>query len=670
MCRFYAFVNLLVALATRESKPVTRVFHRPLASEPLTLHGAVAKLETLMERHQAVSMARRLHAEDFDDVTTQFSNAWHFDSLDPVQQVNIAPGGSGEAVVTWLTQKRGSSNVVLYSSEDDEFYKQAVGQARVYTTQICLPNSAVMTHPLLGPPNGFNFSKLAALLNSSAILPKTSDAWAYIAPGQDPWDVIAKTNFCIDYKNPFAYYTSPYIHTAVLPGLKGQTKYKFKPEGSSRTFTFTTPADPGSSSQFRVGVWGDVGITNISFSVMEAMRKLQPQLLLTTGDLSYADGWPERWDVFGTMMEPLLSSVFHLAVPGNHELTQNNGIDFAYRYPMPFRQSNSESSFMFSYETGPIHVIGIEGSYAPTDRTSAQWSFVAEKLAQVNRIQTPWVIVIFHTPWYNSNKVHYQEGLKHQWDMEALLYTYGVDFVFNGHIHSYERSFPVFNYSRNDCGTVHVVIGDGGNYEGPAIYEGSPPGWVDPQPAWSAFREAAYGGGMLTVLNATHAEWEWHRVACVSLNSNRARAGEDRKYSYGGSRQSLKRTRPTTDFVWDGISGPEGGPPCATDKDMSEQRYEQSDKVTIVRDVRKCPNKAMGSGAKSDRTIFKTSMMRLKAENRAYGSQAFAWLGLVMFGSIVGACAITGYLRICRPRALYPHSWALLEEQDIASRFL
>ena len=49
-------------------------------------------------------------------------------------------------------------------------------------------------------------------------------------------------------------------------------------------------------------------------------------------------------------------------------------------------------------------------------------------------------------------------------------------------------------------GTVHLVVGDGGNYEGPAIYEGHPSGWRQPQPLWSAFREASYGPGV---------GWDW-----------------------------------------------------------------------------------------------------------------------------------------------------------------
>ena len=46
-------------------------------------------------------------------------------------------------------------------------------------------------------------------------------------------------------------------------------------------------------------------------------------------------------------------------------------------------------------------VVCLPGSYAPTDpSSSAQWNFVAEKLQEVDRRRTPWVAVMFHTPWW------------------------------------------------------------------------------------------------------------------------------------------------------------------------------------------------------------------------------------------------------------------------------
>lgn len=37
------------------------------------------------------------------------------------------------------------------------------------------------------------------------------------------------------------------------------------------------------------------------------------------------------------------------------------------------------------------------------------------------------------------------------WAIPPLGPRYGVDLVFNGHVHSYERSFPVYNNSVNEC---------------------------------------------------------------------------------------------------------------------------------------------------------------------------------------------------------------------------
>ncbi len=139
---------------------------------------------------------------------------------------------------------------------------------------------------------------------------------------------------------------------------------------------------------------------------------------------------------------------------------------------------------------------------------------------------------------------------------EPAFYKYNVDMVFNGHVHAYERTPPVFAWQPNTCGTIHITMGDGGNIEGlykqfvdqtqnvssgpggavtavtpaycsnttkfaPASYQPtySGKGYVDPntpfcfasQPPWSDFREPAFGHGLFTVHNETTAEWRWNR---------------------------------------------------------------------------------------------------------------------------------------------------------------
>ena len=67
-----------------------------------------------------------------------------------------------------------------------------------------------------------------------------------------------------------------------------------------------------------------------------------------------------------------------------------------------------------------------------------------------------------------------------------------------------ERSHRVYQGKADRCAPIYINIGDGGNREGPAKDYLA-------QPAWSAYREASFGHGILSVLNGTHASWAWHR---------------------------------------------------------------------------------------------------------------------------------------------------------------
>mmetsp|Transcript_35578 Transcript_35578/g.87508 ORF Transcript_35578/g.87508 Transcript_35578/m.87508 type:complete len:328 (+) Transcript_35578:848-1831(+) len=230
----------------------------------------------------------------------------------------------------------------------------------------------------------------------------------------------------------------------------------------------------------------------------------------------------------------------------------------------------------WSLDVGPAHVVGLS-SYAPvsgrglfdgSDAPMAAW--LRRDLKAVDRALTPWVVVMFHAPWYNSNAGHFKEAWRAQEALEQDLYDAGVDVVLNGHVHSYERSHPVHKWGVDPCGPVHLVVGDGGNYEGP--YGGS---WREPQPEWSAFREGSFGAGKLSIHNATHASWEWRRTTCV------APAGE-------------------TSLNWT-FYAPDGkdGANCSSHPDVSAQAMEAVDQAVFVRDVGRCPNRAVGSGSGS-----------------------------------------------------------------------
>ena len=55
-------------------------------------------------------------------------------------------------------------------------------------------------------------------------------------------------------------------------------------------------------------------------------------------------------------------------------------------------------------------------------------------LAKFNRSVTPWLVVTWHPPWYSTYTAHYKEAECMKVAMEELLYSYGTDIVFNGHV--------------------------------------------------------------------------------------------------------------------------------------------------------------------------------------------------------------------------------------------
>ena len=68
----------------------------------------------------------------------------------------------------------------------------------------------------------------------------------------------------------------------------------------------------------------------------------------------------------------------------------------------------------------------------------------------------------------------------------------------------------MYNFKVDECGPVHINVGDGGNYEGTYVP------WLDPVPEWTVFRESSFGVASLDFLSPTTANFSWHRHACQS----------------------------------------------------------------------------------------------------------------------------------------------------------
>ncbi|WOL08022.1 purple acid phosphatase 2 [Canna indica] len=327
----------------------------------------------------------------------------------------------------------------------------------------------------------------------------------------------------------FYNYTSGYIHHCTIRRLKHDTKYYYSVGIglTARTFWFTTPPSVGPDVPYTFGVIGDLGQTYDSNATLTHYESNpEAQAMLFVGDLSYADNYPYhdnvRWDTWGRFVERSTAYQPWIWTVGNHELDfapelgENTPFKpYRHRYHVPYRASGSTSPFWYSIKRGSAYII-VLASYSAYGMYTPQYSWLEEELPKVNRSETPWLIVLVHSPWYNSYKYHYMEGETMRVMFESWLVQNKVDVVFSGHVHAYERSHRVSNIAYNivngkcqpvydESAPVYITIGDGGNIEGLANE------MTEPQPSYSAFREASFGHAIFKIKNRTHAYYAWHR---------------------------------------------------------------------------------------------------------------------------------------------------------------
>jgi hypothetical protein len=172
-----------------------------------------------------------------------------------------------------------------------------------------------------------------------------------------------------------------------------------------------------------------------------------------------------------------------------------------------FQQEYNYGNSFYSFEVASAHVIFLN-PYSTSNESSVQYQWLISDLESVDRSKTPWVIVVMHCPWYNSNTAHNNElqAILMRDAMEPVFYKYHVNLALVGHVHAYERTHPVYANQTRDDGVVYITIGDGGNREGHAAT------YQDPTPEWSAFRNGTqYGHGELVLNDANTLTWRWHR---------------------------------------------------------------------------------------------------------------------------------------------------------------
>jgi Calcineurin-like phosphoesterase len=305
------------------------------------------------------------------------------------------------------------------------------------------------------------------------------------------------------------------------PGARDRVYYSCGDDASgfsAATSFLPRPTTPEAVEEVRImaaGDWGTYAASAAVASALEARNRAAPfDMLAFWGDLAYSGGNQSINDDFGALFAPLTSQVPTLYSPGNHDgefVYGNNisepqtgagesGVSYAARldgpgpnvtFVSPWTGPMWSRAFYSSVDFGPVHVVSTAGVLNMGPGTE-QWAWLEQDLAaaDANRQNVPFVVVSNHFPIYctlgdcfcnytaGSNCGNVTEfGILAMTArlmkdvLEPLLLKYRVDVFHSGHEHSYERTFPVANFSvtsynsslyLDPVGTVHVMVGTGG----------------------------------------------------------------------------------------------------------------------------------------------------------------------------------------------------------------
>lgn len=176
--------------------------------------------------------------------------------------------------------------------------------------------------------------------------------------------------------------------------------------------------------------------------VIDAILRISPDVVFHVGDLVNDGNIAGLWGKFNEVTRELREVAEFYPAAGNHEQESPYYYD---NFVLP----NNEK--WYSVEIEAIHFV-VLNSNLDLQIGSEQYLWLSNDLANIGKSNL-FIIVLFHHPIFASGP-HIPDEKGFGDALNPLFEQYGVDIVFNGHNHLYERS--LFN------GIYHVVTGGGG----------------------------------------------------------------------------------------------------------------------------------------------------------------------------------------------------------------
>src|SRR6266480_4154701 len=328
------------------------------------------------------------------------------------------------------------------------------------------------------PPLGIHLSYLddptTAVVTWHTASPATSRAdWGTSSGGSYPFSASG-----VDYASPMG----TFLHAVTLSNLIPSSRYYYRVGDASMNSSygeasFRAAPPKGSTETFSFAAAGDWGNSQGTADTSNAIKAVDPNLVLPLGDLYYSPNETivkqifQKWQAFGqsSFVEPALGNhehpstqMWHTAEDIHCAFVNLPGNERTYAFTFGNTLFLSIDWGLWSNNTSD----GVDGtgtSCGGVSGTAAIRSWVDARLAAANLDPNiTWKVVFQHFQCYDMTTVNYFPMCPspgHPLDqMEDILTNRGVDLVLQGHEHTYSRSHPV---------KFHNVVQNGSAYDTP-----------------------------------------------------------------------------------------------------------------------------------------------------------------------------------------------------------
>jgi len=206
---------------------------------------------------------------------------------------------------------------------------------------------------------------------------------------------------------------------------------------------------------FRFAVVGDTDGGTIPALIASRLVLEEPDLVIHTGDVVYPQGAEAGYDeqFFGPFA-PWLARGPVLPAIGNHDAETDRAGPLLANFVLPVNGVTPDSRF-YAFRQGSVLFVCLDDETSAYGKGSPQFEWLVQTLSASEAL---WKVVYFHEPPFSSDHSNVEERVV----LSPVFEQFGVDVVFTGHAHLYERTRPIRLYAASGPGVLYVTEGGGG----------------------------------------------------------------------------------------------------------------------------------------------------------------------------------------------------------------